>query len=188
MRRFRFRASVVLPVLALVLAAAAGGVVAGTQSSDEQSLQPTRQGADRGVERRVDALLAKMTLEEKLEQIQLLPDFMVSEDEVRKGLGSVLSVTDPKRIRELQRIAVEESRLKIPMLFAFDTIHGFRTIFPIPLGAGASFDPRVAFDDHRYGARESAVVGLKQTYAPWSTSPTSPAGAGSPRPPGRTPT
>jgi beta-glucosidase len=52
------------------------------------------------------------------------------------------------------------------MLFAFDTIHGFRTIFPIPLGAGASFDPRVAFDDHRYGARESAVVGLKQTYAP----------------------
>jgi beta-glucosidase len=80
--------------------------------------------------------------------------------------GSVLSVTDPKRIRELQRIAVEESRLKIPILFTFDTIHGFRTVFPIPLGAGASFDPQVAFDDHKYGARESAVVGLKQTYAP----------------------
>jgi beta-glucosidase len=91
---------------------------------------------------------------------------MVTEDEVRKGLGSVLSVTDPQRIRELQRIAVEESRLKIPILFAFDTIHGFRTIFPIPLGAGASFDPQVAFNDHKYGARESAVVGLKQTYAP----------------------
>jgi beta-glucosidase len=69
MRRFRFRASVVLPVLALVLAAA-GGVVAGTQSGDEQALQPTRQEADRGIERRVDALLAKMTLQEKLEQIQ----------------------------------------------------------------------------------------------------------------------
>jgi len=107
-----------------------------------------------------------MTLQEKLEQIQLLPDFMVTEAEVRNGLGSVLSVTDPQRIRELQRIAVEESRLKIPILFAFDTIHGFRTIFPIPLGAGASFDPRVAFEDHKYGARESAVVGLKQTYAP----------------------
>ncbi|HJU00782.1 MAG TPA: glycoside hydrolase family 3 N-terminal domain-containing protein, partial [Actinomycetes bacterium] len=75
-------------------------------------------------------------------------------------------MTDPQRIRELQRIAVEESRLKIPLLFAFDTIHGFRTIFPIPLAAGASFDPRVAFDDHTYGARESAAVGLKQTYAP----------------------
>jgi beta-glucosidase len=165
MRRFRFRASVILPVLALVLAAA-GGVVAGTQSSDERALQPAAGRSDRDVERRVSALLAKMTLEEKLEQIQLLPDFMVTEDEVRKGLGSVLSVTDPQRIRELQRIAVEESRLKIPLLFAFDTIHGFRTIFPIPLAAGASFDPRVAFDDHRYGARESAAVGLKQTYAP----------------------
>jgi beta-glucosidase len=165
MRRFRFRASVILPVLALVLAAA-GGVVAGTQSSDEQALQPIRQRADGDIERRVNALLSRMTLQEKLEQIQLLPDFMVTEEEVREGLGSVLSVTDPSRIRELQRIAVEESRLKIPILFAFDTIHGFRTIFPIPLGAGASFDPRVAFNDHKYGARESAAVGLKQTYAP----------------------
>src|SRR5918992_601378 len=105
-------------------------------------------------------------MEEKLEQIQLLPDFMVTEDEVRKGLGSVLSVTDPARIRELQRIAVEESRLKIPLLFAFDTIHGFRTIFPIPLATGASFDPKMAYADAAYGARESAAVGLKQTYAP----------------------
>ena len=165
MRRFRFRASVAAPVLVLVLAAA-GGVVAATQSSDEQALQPTRQSADQAIESRVSDLLSKMTLQEKLEQIQLLPDFLVTETEVRKGLGSVLSVTDPVRIRELQRIAVEESRLKIPILFAFDTIHGFRTIFPIPLGAGASFDPQVAFDDHKYGARESAVVGLKQTYAP----------------------
>ena len=98
MRRFRFRASVILPVLALVLAAA-GGVVAGTQSSDEQTLQPARTRADGDIERRVNALLSRMTLQEKLEQIQLLPDFMVTEDEVRKGLGSVLSVTDPARIR-----------------------------------------------------------------------------------------
>jgi beta-glucosidase len=165
MRRFRFRASVAAPVLVLVLAAA-GGVVAATQSGDEQALQPTRQPADQAIESKVSDLVSRMTLEEKLEQIQLLPDFLVTEEEVRNGLGSVLSVTDPVRIRELQRIAVEESRLKIPLLFAFDTIHGFRTIFPIPLGAGASFDPQVAFDDHKYGARESAVVGLKQTYAP----------------------
>jgi beta-glucosidase len=165
MRRFRFRTSVAIPVLVLVLAAA-GGVVAATQSSDEQALQPTRSPADRAIEAKVDDLLSKMTLQEKLEQIQLLPDFLVTEQEVRNGLGSVLSVTDPARIRELQRIAVEESRLKIPMMFAFDTIHGFRTIFPIPLGAGASFDPRMASDDHTFGARESAVVGLKQTYAP----------------------
>jgi beta-glucosidase len=159
------RTSLVVLILALG-SIVAGGVVAATQSSDERALQPTRQPADRGVESRVNRLLSRMTLEEKLEQIQLLPDFLVTEEEVRKGLGSVLSVTDPVRIRELQRIAVEESRLKIPIMFAFDTIHGFRTIFPIPLGAGASFDPEVAFDDHRYGARESAAVGLKQTYAP----------------------
>ena len=90
----------------------------------------------------------------------------MTDDEVRNGLGSVLSVTDPQRIRELQRMAVEDSRLAIPLLFAFDTIHGFRTTFPIPLGTAASFDPAMASADARYGARESAAVGLKQTYAP----------------------
>lgn len=144
----------------------AGGVVAATQSSDEAALQPTRHAADRAIERRVDDLLSRMTLEEKLEQIQLLPDFRVTDDEVRRGLGSILSLTDPARIRHFQRIAVEESRLGIPILFAYDTIHGFRTIFPIPLGAASSFDPDVAATDHRFGARESAAVGLKQIYSP----------------------
>ena len=144
----------------------AGGVVAGTRSSDEAALAPARQEADRGIERRVDSLLRRMTLEEKLEQIQLLPDFMVTDDEVRRGLGSVLSQTNAAEINRLQHIAVEESRLGIPLLFAFDTIHGFRTIFPIPLGTGASFDPEMAFADAKFGARESAAVGLKQTYAP----------------------
>ena len=166
MSRFTFRIVLAVSIVVLGTTAAAGVVAATQPSGDEQALQPTRQPADRRIESRVNDLLAKMTLEEKLQQIQLLPDFLVTDDGVRKGLGSVLSVTDPQRIRELQRMAVEESRLKIPILFAFDTIHGFRTVFPIPLAAGASFDPQVAFDDHTYGARESAVVGLKQTYAP----------------------
>ncbi|HEY7706928.1 MAG TPA: beta-glucosidase BglX [Gaiellaceae bacterium] len=165
MTRFRLRAAVAAGAV-LLAALATGGVVAATQSSDERALGATRGPADKGVESQVNRLLSRMTLEEKLWQIQLLPDFLVTEDGVRNGLGGVLSVTDPARIRQLQRIAVEESRLKIPILFAFDTIHGFRTVFPIPLGAGASFDPQVAFDDHTYGARESAAVGLKQTYAP----------------------
>ena len=165
MSRFRLTAAAAVLIVA-VGAAAAGGMVAATKATDEQALQPTREPADRRIESRVNNLLARMTLEEKLQQIQLLPDFLVTEEGVRNGLGSVLSVTDAARIRELQRIAVEESRLKIPLLFAFDTIHGFRTVFPIPLAAGASFDPQVAFDDHTYGARESAAVGLKQTYAP----------------------
>jgi beta-glucosidase len=162
----RFRLIVLAVALAVLSAAVVGGVVAQTQSSDEEALQPTRTAADRSIETQVNSLLGKMTLQEKLEQITLLPDFKVTDAEVRAGLGSILSVTDPKRINELQHIAVEQSRLHIPLLFAFDTIHGFRTVFPIPLGAGASFDPKVAADDHTYGARESAAVGLKQTYAP----------------------
>src|SRR5215218_4085171 len=169
MSRFRLRAVIAVALVAIG-AAAAGGVVAGTQSSDEAALAPIREQADGSIEQRVNRLLSRMTLEEKLQQITLLPDFRVAgeagEQEVRNGLGAVLSLTDPERIRELQRIAVEETRLGIPLLFAFDTIHGFRTIFPIPLGAGASFDPEVAADDARFGARESAAVGLKQTYAP----------------------
>jgi beta-glucosidase len=172
MFRFSLRAAIAA-VLVAVAAAAAGGVIAATRSSDEAALQPIRQPADRSIESRVNSLLARMTLEEKLHQIQLLPDFRFTgpaasegEELVRNGLGAILSLTDPARIRELQRIAVEESRLGIPLLFAFDTIHGFRTIFPIPLGTGASFDPEVAFDDANYGARESTAVGLKQTYAP----------------------
>ena len=165
MFRFSVRAAIAVALVALGVAAA-GGVVAGTRSSDEAALQPTRGPADRGIESRVNSLLSRMTLEEKLEQIQLLPDFMVTDDEVRKGLGSVLSQTDPKEINRLQHIAVDETRLHIPMLFAFDTIHGFRTVFPIPLGLGSSFDPSTVSDSAKYGARESAAVGLKQTYAP----------------------
>ena len=150
--------------------AAAGGVVAASRSSDEAALAPARQEADRSIERRVERLLDRMTLQEKLQQITLLPDFKVAgtagEAEARNGIGSILSETNPVRIRELQRIAVEESRLGIPILFAFDTIHGYRTVFPIPLGSAATFDPDAAFQDAHFGARESTAVGLKQTYAP----------------------
>jgi beta-glucosidase len=142
--------------VALSLLAAGGAVAA----------RPAGQTSAQSVETRVNALLAKMTLQEKLEQIQLLPDFMVTDQEVAKGLGSVLSVTDPATINRLQHIAVDQSRLHIPLLFAFDTIHGFRTVFPIPLATASSFDPQAAMDDATIGARESAAVGLKQAYAP----------------------
>jgi beta-glucosidase len=174
MSRFGFRALLTAALVALSVAIA-GGVVAATQSSDEQALEPTRGPADRSIERRVSNLLSRMTLEEKLQQIQLLSDGQVADEEgpgdagaeaARNGVGGVFSLTDPQRINELQHIAVEDSRLGIPILFAFDTIHGFRTIFPIPLGAASSFDPDVVSDDHRIGARESAAVGLKQIYSP----------------------
>src|SRR5258707_10236530 len=165
MTRLRFRQHrtariwlAAVAVLALAPSLLAGGGAFAARPTGRPSAPP--------VESRVNALLAQMTLQEKLEQIQLLPDFLVTDQEVGKGLGSVLSVTDPVQINRLEHIAVGQSRLHIPLLFAFDTIHGFRTIFPIPLGAASSFDPQVAMDDATIGARESAAVGLKQTYAP----------------------
>jgi beta-glucosidase len=155
-RRRRFAALGVIILAAGLLVG--GGTLAATSATSAPGTQP--------IQAKVNALLAKMTLQEKLEQIQLLPDFMVTDQEVQNGLGSVLSVTDPNTINRLQHIAVDQSRLHIPLLFAFDTIHGFRTIFPIPLGTASSFDPSAAMDAATIGARESAAVGLKQTYAP----------------------
>src|SRR5215207_6995808 len=163
MRRRRVLAGLATVVLST---AVAGGVVAGTQSSDEAALAPNRGAPDRGIERRVNRLLSRMTLEEKLQQIQLLSDGQINDAEAKEPVGGVFSLTDPAKINHFQKIAVEESRLHIPILFAYDTIHGFRTIFPIPLGTASSFDPGVAADDHRIGARESAAVGLKQIYSP----------------------
>ncbi len=133
------RMAVALSVVAAT--SLAGGVVAASRSSDEAALAPSRPAADRGVERRVDALLRKMTLREKLQQIQLLSDGQITDADARKGVGSVFSLVDPEKINHFQKLAVEESRLGIPILFAYDTIHGYRTIFPVPLGAASSFDP-----------------------------------------------
>ena len=144
-----------------------GAVAAGKpRTRDRVALQGVQQSQDRATERRIDALIRKMTLEEKLNQLTLLSDGQINPTEARKPVGSVFSLTDPVLINQYQREAVENSRLHIPILFAFDTIHGFRTIFPIPLATASSFDPSIAQTDHRIGAFESAAVGLKQIYSP----------------------
>src|SRR4051794_19899551 len=153
-RRVRFRVSIVIAALAVVFAIA-GVVVAATQPSDEEALTPSRPPADQSIETKVNNLVSQMSLQEKLQQLTLTPDFLVRDDDVRQGLGAVLSQTNPAEIRRLQTIAVNESPHHIPLLFAFDTIHGFRTIFPIPLGSAASFDPQMAKNDAFFGARES---------------------------------
>jgi beta-glucosidase len=163
-RRTRRVATVLTVVVAS--AGAAGGVVAATQSSDEAALAPTRTAADRGIESKVDALVKKMTVDEKLQQVQLLSDGQITDADAKAGVGGVFSLVDPAKINHFQHVAVDQSRLHIPILFAYDTIHGFRTIFPEPLGAASSFDPKVATNDATIGARESATVGLKQVYSP----------------------
>src|SRR5438874_6205722 len=103
------------------------------------------------IEQRINALLAQMTLAEKLGQLQQLDgeangNFRPEHLElVRKGLlGSTLNVRGAGRTNQLQRVVMEESRLKIPVLLGFDTIHGYRTIFPIPLAEASSWDPSLA--------------------------------------------
>ena len=144
----------------------AGAVAAGSGPSDAVALQPARDKPDKGIEKKVDDLVKQMTLQEKLMQLQLDADWQATDDQAKAGLGGVFSLTDPAKINHLQHVAVEQSRLHIPILFAFDTIHGYRTVFPIPLGEASSFDPSVATTDDTIAARETATVGIKQIYSP----------------------
>jgi beta-glucosidase len=124
----------------------------------------------------VDSLLAKMTLEEKLGQLvqysgrwaQTGPDVpQGGDEEIRAGrVGSFLNIHGAEPTCRIQRLAVEESRLGIPLLFAHDVIHGFRTIFPMPLAEAAAFDPALAERTARIAAREATASGLHWTFAP----------------------
>src|SRR5207237_8504849 len=112
---------------ALALVVATGGGVAATAAGDPTAESPGRPAADAATEQRISALLGKMTLQEKLQQIQLLSDGQVTPADAKAGLGSVFSLVDPVKINQLQHVAVEQSRLHIPMLFGYDPIHGYRT-------------------------------------------------------------
>jgi beta-glucosidase len=160
------RTAAIAASVAALGSAIAGGVLAATNASDSGALTNTRQPASQSIEKKVDSLLAKMTTDEKLEQLQLLSDGQITTAEAEKGVGAVFSLTDPQKINEIQHAAVDHSRLHIPILFAYDTIHGYRTVFPIPLGEASSFDPGVATADDHYAARETAATGIKQIYSP----------------------
>ncbi|MGH7520309.1 MAG: beta-glucosidase BglX [Gemmatimonadales bacterium] len=119
----------------------------------------------------LDSLLARMTLEEKLGQLNLLSaDGRASPAQmqlVRAGnLGGLFNVIGAENTTPVQRIAVTESRLKIPLLFGLDVIHGYRTIFPIPLAEAGAFDPEAAEATARAAGLEAAAAGINWTYAP----------------------
>src|SRR5213080_1858613 len=127
--------------------------------------------AQRSAEPKIDSLLARMTLEEKLGQLnQLSVDGQPSAEQlamVRKGLvGSLFNLTGAEATRAAQRIAVTDSRLHIPLIFGQDVIHGYRTIFPIPLGEAASWDPEAVQAAAHVAATEAAAAGLHWTFAP----------------------
>lgn len=128
--------------------------------------------ADAEVSARVEALLAQMSLEEKIGQLTQIgvADFVPGPDPegiIRKGgAGSVLWLNDPQRFNALQKVAVEESPSHIPLLFALDVIHGYRTIFPVPLALAASWDPSVAEGAQAVAAKEAHAAGLHWTFGP----------------------
>src|SRR5712691_3400571 len=120
------------------------------------------------VDARVDQLLSLMTLEEKLGQLsQYVEDQPEFPRALEKGLvGSILNDGGPAKINQLQRSALAGSRLEIPLLVGYDVIHGYRTIFPIPLAIASSWDPQLAELSARVAAREARAAGIRWTYAP----------------------
>lgn len=119
------------------------------------------------IDRRVDELLAQMTLREKIGQMhQVSGGADLCEAAAKGEIGSILNCVDPAEINAVQRAAVEESRLHIPVLVGRDVIHGFRTIFPIPLGLASTFDPALVEQGARAAAVEATASGVRWTFSP----------------------
>jgi beta-glucosidase len=138
---------------------------------------PPARLTDAQVRDKASNLLRQMTLDEKIAQLSQLPGFPVPEfkenvsktlEEILKqvGAGSVLWVSDPKEINRLQHVAVEQSRLHIPVLFGLDVIHGYHTIFPAPIAMASSWDPKMVEDSQAVAAREARAAGIQWTFAP----------------------
>ena len=132
--------------------------------------KPSTVGASPEVERRVDQLLSRMTLAEKIGQMNQVSaggEVANYADALRKGqIGSILNEVDPGKVNEFQRICVEESRLGIPLLVGRDVIHGFHTIFPIPLGLASTFDPALVEAGARVASVEATGQGVRWTFSP----------------------
>lgn len=121
-------------------------------------------------EKKIDQLLSKMTLEEKIGQINQQTGQGYSPEMVQivkaGGIGSILNEVDPVVVNKLQKEAMKNSRLHIPLIFARDVIHGFKTIFPIPLGQAASWNLALIEQGARIAAEEASSTGVRWTFSP----------------------
>jgi beta-glucosidase len=130
------------------------------------------------IAQRVDSVMALMTVDEKIGQINQLsgrgavtgpfgPEDNYYLESVKAGkVGSMLNVVGAETTRKVQKIAVEQTRMKIPLLFGFDVIHGYKTIFPMPLGEASSWNPDLAEKTSRMAAVEASATGIHWTFAP----------------------
>jgi len=126
------------------------------------------------VSTRAQSLLRRMTLEEKIGQLNLsagvgLGGFITAaaDSDITHGrVGAILWLANPTEMNRMQHLAVEQSRLHIPLLFGLDVIHGYRTLFPIPLGMASSWDPAVEEQAQAFAAREARSAGIRWTFTP----------------------
>ena len=124
----------------------------------------------------VNSLLSKMTLDEKLGQLNLpgagdITTGQAQSSDIAKKIeegkvGGLFNIKGVEKIREVQKVAVEKSRLKIPLIFGMDVIHGYETNFPIPLGLASSFDPTIVQKSARIAANEASADGINWTFSP----------------------
>ena len=132
--------------------------------------------SDAASEKKIETLLQKMTLEEKVGQLVQYSAGQPTgpgtgrsdyDDMIRKGeVGALFNITTARQVNEYQRVAVEQSRLHIPLLFGLDIIHGFRTEFPIPLGLASAWDPELVEKTARVAAREASASGIRWAFSP----------------------
>ncbi len=124
----------------------------------------------------IDQLMAKMTVEEKIGQLNLVTGGEATtgttvstdvESKIRNGqIGGIFSMSTPAKIRKTQEIAIKQSRLKIPIIFGMDVIHGYRTVFPIPLGLAATWDMNLIQQSARIAAEEATADGINWAFSP----------------------
>lgn len=136
----------------------------------------TKNDGDNKMKAFVDELMQQMTIEEKIGQLNLpgSGDIVTGQtsssdigQKIKEGkVGGLLNIKSVEKIRDVQRVAVEESRLKIPLIFGMDVIHGYQTTFPIPLAMAASFDPELVQKMARIAATEASADGICWTYSP----------------------
>ncbi|WOD44941.1 beta-glucosidase BglX [Hwangdonia lutea] len=144
-----------------------------------ETTKPQHSTLNESIEKKVDSVLALMQINEKIGQLVQYsgkwnatgPSSTKGDqhkfEKLKKGeVGSMLNITSVASIRETQKIVMEHSRLKIPLIFAYDVIHGYKTIFPIPLGETASWDLGIMKQSAAIAAKESAASGLNWTFAP----------------------
>ena len=132
--------------------------------------------ADPSLDSKVESLLRTMTLDEKVGQLVQYSAGQPTgpgtgrtdyEDMIAKGqIGALFNITNARSVNAYQRIAIEKSRLHIPLLFGLDVIHGFRTEFPIPLGLASTWDPDIVEKAARVAAREASASGVRWTFSP----------------------